>query len=172
MSSERRGVELVLDSMGAFRSVMLRMMVAVRRRWLQRGGGEEVDGRRLETMHARLSEVSGMDETLVRDEVDEGEFAGERKPAKAEENNMKTNELQTILGYLNIGLAIAHNTGVSVGHFGSTDFIQLAEMVNNLFLNAITPVASSVPVAATVAAVSVAPIVINAPAAASVAVAG
>ncbi len=84
---------------------------------------------------------------------------------------MKTNELQTVLGYLNIGLAIAHNTGVSVGHFGSTDFIQLAEMVNNLFLNAITPVANAVPVVATVAAVAVAPIVINAPAAVSVAVA-
>jgi hypothetical protein len=52
---------------------------------------------------------------------------------------MKTNELQTILGYLNIGLAIAHNTGVSVGHFGGTDFIQLAESVNGLLLSAITP---------------------------------
>jgi hypothetical protein len=52
---------------------------------------------------------------------------------------MKTNELQTILGYLNIGLAIAHNTGVSVGHFGSTDFIALAQSVNGLLLNAITP---------------------------------
>ncbi len=54
---------------------------------------------------------------------------------------MKTNELQTILGYLNIGLAIAHNTGVSVGHFGSTDFIALAQSVNSLLLNAITPAA-------------------------------
>jgi hypothetical protein len=52
---------------------------------------------------------------------------------------MKTNELQTILGYLNIGLAIAHNTGVSVGHFGSTDFIALAQSVNSLLLNAVTP---------------------------------
>lgn len=171
MSSERRGAELVLGSMGAFRSVLLRVMVAVRRRWLQRGGGEEVGGRQLGAMHARRSGDSGMDEAVLRDEVDERDFAGERKPAKAEENNMKTNELQTILGYLNIGLAIAHNTGVSVGHFGSTDFIQLAQMVNSLFLNAMTPVASAVPVAATVAAVATAPILINAPAAASVAVA-
>jgi hypothetical protein len=52
---------------------------------------------------------------------------------------MKANELQTILGYLNIGLAIAHNTGVSVGHFGSTDFIQLAQSVNALLLEAVTP---------------------------------
>jgi hypothetical protein len=56
---------------------------------------------------------------------------------------MKTNELQTILGYLNIGLAIAHNTGVSVGHFGGTDFIELAQSVNSLLLNAITPKAST-----------------------------
>jgi len=52
---------------------------------------------------------------------------------------MKTSELQTILGYLNIGLAIAHNTGVNVGHFGSTDFIELAQSVNGLLLNALTP---------------------------------
>lgn len=84
---------------------------------------------------------------------------------------MKTNELQTILGYLNIGLAIAHNTGVSVGHFGNTDFIQLAEMVNSLFLKAITPVANTVPLVAAAAAVSAAPIVINAPVAVGVAVA-
>ena len=38
---------------------------------------------------------------------------------------MKTEELQRILGYLNIGLAIAHDSGVSIGHFGSGDFIQL-----------------------------------------------
>ena len=91
------------------------------------------------------------------------------KVRKAEEYSMKTNELQTILGYLNIGLAIAHNTGVSLGHFGNTDFIQLAEMVNSMFLKAITPVASTVPLVAAV--VSAAPIVINAPAAVGVAVA-
>ena len=58
---------------------------------------------------------------------------------------MKTSELQTVLGYLNIGLAIAHNTGVSAGHFGNTDFIGLAETVNRLFLNAITPAVSNLP---------------------------
>jgi hypothetical protein len=98
------------------------------------------------------------------------EFEGYRRAAKAEENSMKTNELQMILGYLNIGLAIAHNTGVSVGHFGSTDFIQLAQMVNGLLLNAITPVASVAPAAAGV--IAAAPVVINAPASASIAVAG
>lgn len=52
---------------------------------------------------------------------------------------MNKTELQTILGYLNVGLAIAHNTGVTVGHFGGTDFIQLAQSVNGLLLNAVTP---------------------------------
>ena len=61
---------------------------------------------------------------------------------------MKKNELQTILGYLNIGLAIAHNTGVSVGHFGSTDFIQLAQAVNGLLLQSITPAAAATTAAA------------------------
>ncbi len=56
---------------------------------------------------------------------------------------MKKSELQTILGYLNIGLAIAHNTGVSVGHFGSTDFIQLAQAVNGLLLESLTPAAAA-----------------------------
>lgn len=83
---------------------------------------------------------------------------------------MKTSELQTLLGYLNIGLAVAHNNGVSIGHFGSGDFIQLAETVNGLFLNAISPVASSVPVVATMTGVTAAAIVIDAPAAASIAV--
>ena len=73
-----------------------------------------------------------------------------RKIAKAKENNMKKSELQTILGYLNIGLAIAHSAGVSVGHFGGTDFIQLAQSVNGLLLNAIAPA----PTATTTATVS------------------
>jgi hypothetical protein len=55
---------------------------------------------------------------------------------------MNKTELQTILGYINIGLAIAHNTGVSIGHFGGTDFIQLAQNVNSLLLNAIAPAAA------------------------------
>jgi hypothetical protein len=52
---------------------------------------------------------------------------------------MSKSELQAVLGYLNVGLAIAHNTGVSVGHFGNTDFIGLAETVNGLLLHAISP---------------------------------
>lgn len=166
MSSERRGAELLLDSMGAFRSSVLRVMVAVRRRWLQRGGGEVLGSARVE---ARGSGRAGVEGPLEQ-AVGGIEFEGYRRAAKAEENSMKTNELQMILGYLNIGLAIAHNTGVSVGHFGSTDFIQLAQMVNGLLLNAITPVASVAPAAAGV--IAAAPVVINAPASASIAVAG
>ncbi len=49
-------------------------------------------------------------------------------------------ELQRILGYLNIGLAIAHDSGVSIGHFGCGDFIQLAQTVNGMLLHSITPV--------------------------------
>ena len=37
MSSERRGAELLLSSIRAFRSVLLKVMVAVGWRWLQRG---------------------------------------------------------------------------------------------------------------------------------------
>ncbi len=167
MSSERREVRALLDSMGAFRSALLRVLVAVRRRWLQRVGVEGCLGVGLETMVPRLIEDIGPDGVVVR--YGYGfDFAGERKTAKAEESDMKTNELQMILGYLNIGLAIAHNTGVSAGHFGTTDFIQLAQMVNGLLLKAITPVVSAVPLAVAAAA----PIVINAPAAASVAVVG
>ncbi len=59
------------------------------------------------------------------------------------EKTMNKTELQTILGYLNVGLAIAHNTGVTVGHFGGTDFIQLAQSVNELVLNAIQPAAKT-----------------------------
>jgi hypothetical protein len=52
---------------------------------------------------------------------------------------MSTVELQRILGYLNIGLAIAHDSGVSIGHFGSGDFIQLAQTVNGMLLHSIAP---------------------------------
>lgn len=52
---------------------------------------------------------------------------------------MNTVELQRILGYLNIGLAIAHDSGVSLGHFGSGDFIQLAQTVNGMLLHSIAP---------------------------------
>jgi hypothetical protein len=44
---------------------------------------------------------------------------------------------------LNIGLAIAHSAGIAVGHFGATDFIQLAQSVNGVLLNAIAPATTS-----------------------------
>jgi hypothetical protein len=58
---------------------------------------------------------------------------------------MNTMELQRILGYLNVGLAIAHDRGVSIGHFGSGDFIQLAQTVNGMLLHSITPMVSQSP---------------------------
>jgi hypothetical protein len=48
-------------------------------------------------------------------------------------------ELQRILGFLNIGLAIAHDSGVSIGHFGCGDFIQLAQTANGMLLHSIAP---------------------------------
>jgi len=43
MSSERRGAELILlDSIRAFQSMLLKVMVAVWRRWLQRMAGREL----------------------------------------------------------------------------------------------------------------------------------
>ena len=43
MSSERRGAELLLlDSIRAFQSMLLKVMVAVRRRWLQRRASREL----------------------------------------------------------------------------------------------------------------------------------
>jgi hypothetical protein len=62
---------------------------------------------------------------------------------------MTKSELQTVLGYVNIGLAVAHSIGVSVGHFGDTDFVQLAQAVNSVLLNAIAPQATSVSATAT-----------------------
>jgi hypothetical protein len=60
-----------------------------------------------------------------------------------EKSAMNKSELQTILGFLNIGLAIAHSAGIAVGHFGATDFIQLAQSVNGVLLNAIAPATTS-----------------------------
>ncbi|MBW4037523.1 MAG: hypothetical protein HIU91_01375 [Acidobacteria bacterium] len=77
---------------------------------------------------------------------------------------MKPSELQTVLGYLNLGLAIAHSQGVTVGHFGNSDFIGLAETVNGMLLRAIAPpvaaavtpaVAATAPAAVVAAAVPV-----------------
>jgi hypothetical protein len=64
------------------------------------------------------------------------------RAGKALESDMNTAELQRILGYVNIGLAIAHDSGVSIGHFECGDFIQLAQTVNGMLLHAIAaPVA-------------------------------
>jgi len=57
---------------------------------------------------------------------------------------MTKTELQTVLGYVNIGLAVAHSIGVSVGHFGDTDFVQLAQAVNSVLLSAVAPKATAV----------------------------
>lgn len=74
---------------------------------------------------------------------------------------MNTCELQRILGYLNIGLAIAHDSGVSIGHFGSGDFIQLAQTVNGMLLHAIAPAAGVVAMAVPVVAANAVPVVIS-----------
>lgn len=123
MSSERRGAELLLlESIGAFRSLLLRVMVAVRRSWLQRGRGRA-------TTQAAFDRLAATDFSVKRPD----------EAGKAEEKEMKTEELQRILGYLNIGLAIAHDSGVSIGHFGNEDFIQLAQTVNGMLLHSIAP---------------------------------
>jgi hypothetical protein len=68
-------------------------------------------------------------------------MARAERAGKAMEKGMNTAELQRILGYVNIGLAIAHDSGVSVGHFECGDFIQLAQTVNGLLLRSIAPAA-------------------------------
>ena len=66
-------------------------------------------------------------------------IANVREAGEAKENDMNRVELQRILGLLNIGLAIAHDSGVSIGHFGCGDFIQLAQTANDLLLHSIAP---------------------------------
>jgi NifU-like protein involved in Fe-S cluster formation len=73
--------------------------------------------------------------------MDKFVLARAEKAGKAMESDMNTVELQRILGYLNIGLAIAHDSGVSIGHFGCGDFIQLAQTVNGMLLHSIAPAA-------------------------------
>jgi hypothetical protein len=74
-----------------------------------------------------------------RDAAEEFVVKQPEKANRAEEKDMKTEELQRILGYLNIGLAIAHESGVSIGHFGDGDFLQLAQTVNGILLHSISP---------------------------------
>jgi hypothetical protein len=76
-------------------------------------------------------------------------MVGTETAAAAEEKEMNTVELQRILGYLNIGLAIAHDSGVSIGHFGSGDFLQLAQTVNVILLRSIEPKGATAPGIAT-----------------------
>ena len=84
---------------------------------------------------------TGSVDALTESGVGIGEFAiaKVKEAGKAEENDMNRVELQRILGYLNIGLAIAHDSGVSIGHFGSGDFIQLAQTANGMLLHSIEP---------------------------------
>ncbi len=141
MSSERRGAErLLLDSIRTFRSMLLKVMVAVRRRWLQRSPGEEPES-------ANGRREDGVEVWTTGDRISLNEFGIESTvvTAAAGENEMNTVELQRILGYLNIGLAIAHDSGVSIGHFGSGDFLQLAQTVNGILLHSIEPKCAPVP---------------------------
>ena len=57
MSSERRGVELLLDSMDAFRSALLRVMVAVLRRGLQRRRRSEAGRARYIVLSIGMSSI-------------------------------------------------------------------------------------------------------------------
>lgn len=45
--------------------------------------------------------------------------------------------LETLLAGLTIALSAVHNSGVKLGHFGSTDFIPVAESVAEVVLSAI-----------------------------------
>ena len=57
MSSVRRGAELLLESIRAFRSVLLKVMVAVGWRWLQRGydkARERLDSIASNSYHSQL----------------------------------------------------------------------------------------------------------------------
>ena len=76
----------------------------------------------------------------------------EERAGKALESDINTVELQRILGYLNIGLAIAHDSGVSIGHFGCGDFIELAQTVNGVLLHSIAPPTAIAPVEVAVGA--------------------
>jgi hypothetical protein len=60
---------------------------------------------------------------------------------------MKVNKakLQTILGYAATFLAIAHDEGVTLGHFGSEDFVDLAQKASALLYSAIAPSAAPAP---------------------------
>jgi len=77
--------------------------------------------------------------------IDEFAIAKVTEAGEAEEKHMNRVELQRILGFLNIGLAIAHDSGVSIGHFGCGGFIQLAQTANGMLLHSIAPAAVAEP---------------------------
>jgi hypothetical protein len=52
---------------------------------------------------------------------------------------MSKAKLQTILGYAATFLAIAHDEGVTLGHFGSEDFVDLAQKASALLFGALAP---------------------------------
>lgn len=109
MSSERRGAErLLLDSIRAFRSMLLKVMVAVRRRWLQRSRGEEPPS-------AKGWRECGTEIRTTWDLVAVDEFGNVRTEgtAEAEENDMNTVELQRILGYSRFSSAVFVNMPVN-----------------------------------------------------------
>src|ERR1700679_1690988 len=113
--------------------------------------------------NSELQEPAGMCtgsvDALTESGVGIGEFAiaKVKEAGKAKENDMNRVELQRILGFLNIGLAIAHDSGVSIGHFGCGDFIELAQTANGMLLHAITPAAVAASDCAAEAGTSTAP---------------
>jgi hypothetical protein len=62
---------------------------------------------------------------------------------------MNKTELQTVLGYVSVFLGIAHNMGVSLGHFGNDDFVDLASKTASVFYQAIAPAAPPAPATTT-----------------------
>jgi len=56
---------------------------------------------------------------------------------------MSKAKLQSILGYAATFLAIAHEEGVTLGHFGSEDFVDLAQKAAALLYGAVAPPAAT-----------------------------
>jgi hypothetical protein len=98
----------LLDSIRAFRSMLLKVMVAVRRRWLQRS-------RREEPQSAKGQRECGMEIRTTGDFVAVNELGSVRteRTAEAEENDMNTVELQRILGYSRFSSAVFVNMPVN-----------------------------------------------------------
>lgn len=56
--------------------------------------------------------------------------------AQAAQPSNAKQELAKILTYAHLGLAIAVQSGVKLGHFGSTDFVTLANEITDLLYDA------------------------------------